>query len=190
MIFFRLALIFCLISGIAWADSAQITKFSGEVYMDGTPLKVGNLVKEGQKIEAKGAKSFVVIQFENGSRIFLRDGEMILEAPKNKQDTVISLTRGILASHFRKNSKGTQTVKTKFASMGIRGTKYYVEQKDESTYLCVCDGAVEIQNEKSKQLVAKNEDATVYLGKSFEKTKAKQMMTDMATAVLEEMEQK
>lgn len=64
--------------------------------------------------------------------------------------------------------------------MGVRGTKFYVEEKADETYLCFCEGSVEIKNAISSQMVNKNEDAHVKENTEFKKTPANDMMIKMA----------
>lgn len=182
-----LVLIFLFVS-LAHAESGFVRKLTGEVLIDGKVVKENDKVLEGQAVEARGSKSVVVIKFESGSQVVLKDGSMKLEVPKVKGDSAITLTKGIFASHFINKGKRGQTVKTGHASMGIRGTKYYIEEKPESSYLCVCEGKVEISDGKKTEMIGMNEDALAAPGKTLEKTKANQMMVDMAQALVKEME--
>ncbi len=172
----------------SYAESGFIRKMMGDVLIDGKMVAVNDKVMEGQTVEAKGPKSIVIIKFDSGSQIVLRDGAMKIEASIKKEDSVISLVKGVFASHYIKKGKATQTVKTAKAVMGIRGTKFYIEEKSDSTYLCVCDGKVEISADNMSEMIGKNEDATVMTGKKLEKAKANQMMVDMALALVKELE--
>lgn len=184
-LFFFLTLI---TSFSAFSETGFVRKLTGEVFADGKKLALNDKVMDGQTIEARGSKSIVILKFESGGQVALKDGLMKLEPSDVKSESLIILTKGIFASHFIKKNNSTQKVKAKHAVMGIRGTKYYIEAKDESTYLCVCDGSVEISDGKKTELIGKNEDATAAPNISLEKTKANPMMIDMALALVKEME--
>lgn len=183
-----LLFIIMLLTSTVSAESGIVRKAMGDIFADGKKLSVNDKVSDGQTIEARGPKSMVVIKLETGGQIALKDGSMKMEASDKKDDSIITLTKGVFASHFINKGKGTQKVKAKYAVMGIRGTKYYVEAKEDSTYLCVCDGKVEINDGKKSELIGKFEDATAAPNKSMEKTKANQMMIDMALAMVKEFE--
>ena len=71
--------------------------------------------------------------------------------------------------------------------MGVRGTKFYIDQSEKETYLCVCEGKVEISNEISKEEVEKNEDAHVSKRNKIEATQANNDMLSMAWDGFKEM---
>ena len=163
----------------ALAAIGTIGKIHGKVLIDGKVAKLDQKIETNSQVEAQDKKSFVVIDFFNGSRILLRNGKVNFKGSEGK-DSVMDLASGEIFSYLREDVGLTQKVKTKNAVMGVRGTKFYVNESDADTYLCVCDGKVEIKNEKSTALVSKNEDVHASKGQAFSKSGANAMMQDMA----------
>ena len=168
-----------LLSFNAFAESALLSKLKGEVKINGVVAKEGQKVQTGEEISALGKTSSVQLTYEDGSRSLLRNGKMKIAGDSSDKETIIELAQGILFASKNKSQKSF-SVKTKSASMGVRGTKFYVEEKADETYLCVCEGSVEIKNAISSQLVNKNEDAHVKENTEFKKTPANDMMMTMA----------
>lgn len=170
---------FLLFLSNSFAIDGSVIKFSGDVRINNIPAKNGMYVSDGDKAEALGKKSFVQIQFTNGSKILLRDGSLILKKMKSKE-TELALLKGIIFSYVKKDSKSKFTIKSNNVSMAVRGTKFYVSSSPEDTYLCVCEGVVEIENEKGKAEVKVREDVHATYNSELKITKANDMMWDMA----------
>ncbi|HXH31456.1 MAG TPA: FecR family protein [Bacteriovoracaceae bacterium] len=176
-IFFLLSLI--ALSMPSHGQIATLEKFFGKVSINSNAANAGQSLNSGDKVVAEGKKSWVQITFKDGSKMMARDGIFILKEPVSKKETMIELIKGVL---FTYKSKGESSlkVKTKNAVMGIRGTKFYVEEKDNETYLCVCEGKVEISNEAGMELVSREEDVHVRPKEKPQKTKASKNMMSMA----------
>ena len=168
------------------AREASLSKINGIVSVNGKTATSGMELHIGDTISARGKGVSAEIVFEDKSRMLLRNGELKIQKPTAPKQTLVQLVHGVLFSSKEKSEKDLK-VQTRFASMGVRGTKFYVEQQTEETYLCVCEGAVEIANGVSSAVVNKNEDARVSMGKRFTKSNANQMMIDMALDGFKEM---
>ncbi len=163
----------------ALAESALLSKLKGEIKINGVMAKENQKVQTGEEISAIGKTSSVQLTYEDGSRSLLRNGTMKIAGNSTDKETILELAQGILFTSKSKSQRSL-SVKTKSSSMGIRGTKFYVEEKADETYLCVCEGSVEIKNAKSSQTVNKNEDAHVKKDEGFTKSPANDMMMTMA----------
>lgn len=181
-----LFLLLTILTHPALAAIGTIGKIHGKVFVDGKEAKLQQKIEPNSQVKAQDKKSFVVINFFNGSRVLLRNGQVSFKGSEGK-DSVMDLASGELFSYLRENAGLSQKVKTKNAVMGVRGTKFYVKESEADTYLCVCDGKVEITNEKSTALVSKNEDVRAVKGVTFSKSAANAMMQDMAWDGFEEM---
>lgn len=181
--------VLCLVLFFTQATLAAIgtvQKIHGQVFINGKEAKIDQTVEAKSLVEAKDKKSFVIISFFNGSRFLLRNGVVNLEGTSGR-DSVIDLVSGEIFSYVREGQGFSQKVKTKKAVMGVRGTKFYVKETPEESYLCVCDGKVEIKNSKSSALVSKNEDVHAKIDTVFQKSPANQMMQEMAWDGFKEM---
>ncbi|MFP5387518.1 MAG: FecR domain-containing protein [Bacteriovoracia bacterium] len=166
--------------------SATLKNIKGTITVNSVRAEEEKKVSPGDIISAIGKKSSVQIFFEDGSRSLLRNGQLILSEEKKQEKTVLSLVKGVLFTHKSK-SPARLDIKTKYASMGVRGTKFYIDQSDKETYLCVCEGKVEISNDKKKEEVDKNEDVHVSERSKIEATQANADMLSMAWDGFKEM---
>lgn len=179
---FIIVLLVGLLSFSLMAKDIKVMKLKGKVSYDGEEIKEGDLLDSGAYLEV-GKKSFAFIKFDNGNQVLLKDGKLKLEnkVRKEKGDkTILSLVRGMIFSYKPKKSKHRLFIKTKTAAMGVRGTKFFVQEDEKETYLCVCTGQVSVNNGLEKILVNKNEDVHIKKKQSLKKTKANKMMMNMA----------
>jgi ferric-dicitrate binding protein FerR (iron transport regulator) len=180
-------LISLLLTSVAFAGDATVVKVFGNVTVMGRPLKKDDILKEDQVLVVNDAKSLAQIRLSDGSRVLFKKGEFKLSQSDAKDNNLISIVRGIMFAEKAKKTNSSLEVRSGQATMGVRGTKFYVEVEKE-TYLCVCDGTVEIKNDKSRELVSKDEDVIVSADQPFKKTKAKDMMIKLANSGFKEMD--
>lgn len=150
---------------------------------------MGDQLEKGTKIVCDGKGSFVQFKSSEGSIFLLRNGEVKL-TKNTKEESLLNLTRGKLFHVLNNNeTKQKVLVKTRHATFGIRGTKYFIDEKDEKSYLCVCEGVVRAtDNRKSNDYDVKaNEDLYVHAGKDVEKRDANKLMIDMGYETFKEM---
>lgn len=163
---------------LSFASTVEVLKVRGEVTGAGAVLKVGSTLKEGDLIEVKGSKSFIQLRFEDGSQLLQKEGRLTLRKIA-KGKTLLSLLKGIIFVFKNPESKSKLNVKTKTASLAVRGTKFYVEETDK-TYLCVCEGTVAARNKFGTIDVTAGEDLYAPTRQSLEKKEANKMMMKMA----------
>lgn len=186
--FLKVFLIFSLLfAGVLEAsDRVLVVRLKGEVTLDGRQLEVGDAIKIGSKVIANGKKSFVQFQFASGSLLMLKDGEMVINKVVAKR-TVVDLVRGTIFSFIKKKDGRKFKIRTKNAALGIRSTKFYVQAVPDDTYLCVCDGTVNIKNKKGSMDIGAEEDIHVSLDGELKKAKANKMMWEMTQEGFKEM---
>lgn len=170
---------FLLLPFGAKAFDASIILMRGEVLVNGKQIEKKVGLNYGDKVEAKGEKSFVQIFFDGGSKLMLKDGSAILQKFK-EHGTTINLIKGTIFSYVNKEAKREFRVKTNHAAMAVRGTKFYVMESDEESYLCVCDGVVRIQNKTGHKDIRKKQDIHATKEGALAITKANQDMWQMA----------
>lgn len=181
-----IALFLFLICSNVFAGDATVIKIRGENISLGKTLQTGDTIKEGQEVELKDKNSLLQIRFTDGSRVLLKQGVYKVEKPVDPEGNFLRMVRGTI---FVDKAKGKApfSVVTKSSVMGVRGTKFFVDQTDE-TYLCVCEGEVEISNAAGKIKVSKNEDVKTSSNKKLEKHKATDDMMNMALSGFKDME--
>jgi len=172
-----------------FAQDVQIVRLGGKVLVNNKLITKSSILKYGEVIKALGAKTFIQIKFQDQSMIMLKDGEMIVEEPKNlkKPNNTVQLLNGMFFAYKKKNSSTDMEVKTKNISMGVRGTKFYVQESDKDTYLCVCEGVVSAQNNKGQVNVSKNQDLHAVSDEKLVTQAASSTMIDMSYQGFAEM---
>jgi hypothetical protein len=104
----------------------------------------------------------VIIRYKDGSRFLFKEGLLIIKSVNEKsKENKLSLIKGLIYSFTVPNSNNKFEVTTKAATMGVRGTKFWLKVDGDESYLCVCDGKVEVSNEKKSVMVNRNQDITV-----------------------------
>ncbi len=172
------------ISAMTWSQEATLVTFKGEVTLNKSKIEEGqkNLpINRGAALEAIGPNSFFIVQYKNGSRFMVKNGRIIVKELK-ADNTEVSLLTGTIFSYINPKAAQKFKVKTKRASFGVRGTKFWLQEDDKESYLCVCEGVVAVRNNHSLMLVNPREDSHIdsSLG-TLQKSAANDMMWKMAT---------
>lgn len=174
-----------LLSFETLAEDAKIVRFKGKVTVNKTRVRSKIKVKEGSVVKAHGSRSFVQLKFKDGSMVLLRDGELRIAKKENtgkKKGTVLGLAKGVLFSfaHGDKEEAEPLRINTSRASFAVRGTKFFLQEDNKYSYLCVCEGTVEAKNNQGRVLVSRGEDIHVRTGKKLVKHKAPDVMWKIA----------
>lgn len=126
---------------------AKIDFLRGEVLVNGKIVGVPTILNEGDTIEArskmkpKKTGSFVRITFKNGDKVGLSKAKMVIEKFNKKQST-ISLLKGKFFNYAKPGLERKLEVKSRNVALGVRGTKYMIDEKESESYVCVCEGEV------------------------------------------------
>ncbi|MFT6604807.1 MAG: ferric-dicitrate binding protein FerR (iron transport regulator), partial [Bacteriovoracaceae bacterium] len=119
----------------------------GEVLVNGKVSGIPRVLNEGDIIEArplmkpKKTGSFVRITFKNGDKIGLSKAKMVIEK-FNKSQSSFSLLKGKFFNYAKPGLERKITVKSRNVSLGVRGTKYMIDEQEDESYVCVCEGEV------------------------------------------------
>ena len=160
----------------------KVIKLRGEVTYNNKKLSVGDVIEQGAEVNSSSKGSFVQFQSSDGSVFLLKSGIVKLDRNKNTQDSYLTLIKGKLFHALdKKQTKENVKIKTKQAVFGIRGTKYFIEVKEDKSYLCVCEGIVRAKDIRTLENfdIKANEDLYLYTSKDPEKKKANKMMMEM-----------
>ena len=136
-------------------EGQSIYRIFGDVTVNGNAASLQTKISANDTVRT-GKDSEIVFVVGGNSMILNADSHVVLKSAE-KQSFVISALRllsGKLLSVSR--SKGTY-VSTPTATIGIRGTGYYVEAEPELTYFCTCYGLTDVESSQdatSKDTVA------------------------------------
>ena len=126
-----------------------------------TPVAPGDTVQTG-----KGSEIIFVV---NSNSMILRAGSKLTIETEKKADTslVISGLRLLTGALLSVSRNTPMRVRTPNATVGIRGTGFYMEAEPDQTYFCTCYGVTEIASnadpESKETIMAKQHDRPVYI---------------------------
>ncbi len=131
--------------------AATIGALKGKATVNKKPAKSGQALSAGDVIATK--KGELDIHMNDGSRVRLGPGAR-LEIGKisDEEGVSVSLALGKLYSWI---TPGTPyEVVTGNAVAGVRGTKFFIEEKKRKSYFCVCEGTIGVKGPKDDDEVA------------------------------------
>ncbi len=154
-----------LISTTSARDIGKVIFVKGKV--TNTVGKIKRLVKKNFIIQDKSTfetfkKALVVISLSDGSKIKLNElSKLAISVPKDKNSpTKTGLYKGSSFFQVIKNKmikKDKFIVKTRQASLGVRGTQFFVSYgkkvKSKDSWMCVNKGLVSVKPKSSKKEV-------------------------------------
>ena len=108
------------------------------------------------------------IVFVSGQQSYIQRGDsrVVMEAPKESVfASGLRLVTGALLSVFPRGTP--MQLKTKTATVGIRGTGVYLEADPEQTYFCTCYGVADVSANDDPQskdtVIAQHHDRPLYI---------------------------
>ncbi len=171
---------------ISLTSSAQslikVLKVNGDVKFEDAKLKTGDSIsKSGFFVVGEDAKSSVDLLYPEGHKIRLKSGARLSISGENqKAAKILTLFKGKAFLHFQKTPDVPEfQIKTKTAVAGVRGTKFLLEDREGATYLCVCEGLVELSKPDAKNEIRKvsaGQDLWSWAGKALGQPKDSALM--------------
>jgi hypothetical protein len=144
----------------------SIYRFEGDVKVNDKPASMSTIIKPNDKIET-GPKSELVFVVGGNSMIMRENSHLKMEGKEEQTSYLIQglrLLTGKLLSVSR--SHGTQ-IRTATATIGIRGTGYYIEADPEQTYFCTCYGLTDVESNddptSTDTVASKHHDKPLYI---------------------------
>ena len=169
---------------------AHISKISGTALINHKKVEVGAEVSEGNEVRVGHLKDYLEITYQNGHVVRLTGGTMKVHEFTPKK-SVLEVVKGTLFSLIHKLTPDEKfIVKTKRASFAVRGTKFFIQEKKDESYLCVCEGTVVATNNANPKLevdVKKDQDLFVSDKKSFKVTLSSKAMRQMGNEVFDSL---
>lgn len=155
--------LFILFFSVSLFAEIKILKMNGSVFINNEPYQATMKLKETDIIEARGKKSFAQVKIYGHSVILLRNGKMKLSKVSEKKKNRVELVSGKIFHYLKPKREASFEIKTRQATMGVRGTKYMLEQAKDSIYLCVCEGMVSVYDYLTKKLQFTNKDQDIHV---------------------------
>ena len=145
----------------------SIYRISGEATVNDQKATLSTIVSPGDTVQtAKGSEIIFVV---NSNSMILRGGSKLTIETEKKADTslIISGLRLLTGALLSVSRNTPMRVRTPNATVGIRGTGFYMESEPDRTYFCTCYGITEIASnadpESKETIMAKQHDRPVYI---------------------------
>ncbi len=125
---------------------AGINTLQGTATVNGKPARVGTPVKPGDRVTT-GPNSFAVVVVGRDAYLLRDNSTVVLEASKTKPDVldrVLILTGKVLSVLEKRAPDQRVQFRSPNATIGIRGTGFYMEIHEGRTYFCLCYGEAAI----------------------------------------------
>jgi hypothetical protein len=146
----------------------SIYRISGQATVNGLEATPETRINPGDTVQT--AKNSEIIFVVNGSHsmILRGDSHLVIESAKDESGSLLINGLRLLTGRLLSVSRNTSMrVITATATIGIRGTGFYVESDPELTYFCTCYGITDIAanaDQESKITVeSKHHDRPLYI---------------------------
>jgi hypothetical protein len=125
---------------------------SGSASVNGSNAKVGTIVRAGDRV-ATGKDSTAVVIVGRDAYLLRDNTTLTFEESKEKAGVVaqVLISAGRALAVFQKRGSDQIKVRTKSATIGIRGTGMYLEEHATRTYFCLCYGEAAIDGVGMKE---------------------------------------
>lgn len=156
----------------------SVFRLTGSASVNDIAITEKTLIRPGDRVKT-GKNSELVFAVGTQAMILRDEAELVIEGPADDLTSMIiaglSLITGKLLSVSR---DAPMEVRTVTATIGVRGTGWYIEADPQQTYFCTCYGTTDINaNKDGEQLTvaATRHDQPVYIlgdnasGKSIRK---------------------
>lgn len=166
-----LASVFIFATALAASPIAHVVEVGGQAYAIATDqtkrvLKVGDAISEGEKITTSDSSSVKLVLNGGGALLIKANSEIDLNGttpdPKFSASYDVKLVQGSLLSLIKGGAKKPPVqfkVRTKSATMGVRGTSFFVQDlggptdKTHPVFFCPCMGKIHVESINGNEAV-------------------------------------
>ena len=150
-------------------EGQSIYGLSGQVTVNDQPATLATRIKSGDTVQT-AQNSEIVFVVNTHSMILESESKLIIEKPEGAAESAIIGGLRMLTGKLLSVSRNSpMKVTSSTATIGIRGTGFYIEADPERTYFCTCYGATEVQaidDPQSRESIATtHHDRPVYIVK-------------------------
>jgi len=145
----------------------SIYGLSGQVTVNDQPADLATKIKPGDTVQT-AQNSEIVFVVNTHSMILRSESKLVIEPPEGVTESLIIGGLRMLSGKLLSVSRNSpMKVVSATATIGIRGTGFYIESDPERTYFCTCYGATEVQAtadpSSRESIAAKHHDRPVYI---------------------------
>ncbi len=149
------------------ADGKSIYRLSGKVTVNGKDATLNTFINPTDSIQT-GANSEIVFVVGGNAMILRSDSRLDLSGEKKENGSMLVSAMRLLSGKILSVSRNQPTtLKTPTATIGIRGTGWYMEADPELTYFCTCYGVTDIASSSDpssrETVAATHHDKPLYI---------------------------
>ena len=139
----------------------------GDVRINGAPATLQSMVRPGDTVTT-GERSECVFTVGTQAMILREKSSVTVQAQEAAPESLAVRALQVLSGALLSVSRGNQmALRTTTASIGIRGTGFYVEVEPSQTYFCTCYGVTDVAASADpgsrETIAAKHHDRPVYI---------------------------
>ncbi len=148
----------------------SIYGLSGQVTVNDSAATLSTRIRPGDTVET-GKNSEIIFVVNTHSMVLRGDSKLLIEPPPDAGagSAIIAGLRMLTGKLLSVSRNSPMRVSTSTATVGIRGTGFYVEADPELSYFCTCYGATEVASNTDAQsrevIAASHHDRPVYIAK-------------------------
>ncbi len=148
-------------------EGQSIYGLSGQVMVNDREASLSTRINPGDTVQT-GQNSEIVFVVNSNSMILRGDSKLLIEPPDNSSGSLIIGGLRMLSGKLLSVSRNSaMKVTSATATIGIRGTGFYLEADPERTYFCTCYGATEVEANADptsrENITAVHHDRPVYI---------------------------
>ncbi len=144
----------------------SIYRMSGDVKVNGQPAHMKTLIRPNDTVET-GKDSELVFVVGGNSMIVRENSHLKMQGKEEKASFFIQGLRLLTGKLLSVSRSQATRIQTSTATIGIRGTGYYIESDPEQTYFCTCYGMTDVEssNDPSSRdsITATHHDKPLYI---------------------------
>jgi hypothetical protein len=144
----------------------SIYRISGSATVNDQPASLGTKVAPGDTVKT-GKDSELVFVVNTQAMIVRANSNVVIEAEKKQDSVVVSGLRMLTGALLSVSRNQPMRVRTPTATVGIRGTGFYIEAEEDKSYFCTCYGTTEAASNADpnikENITATKHDRPVYI---------------------------
>jgi hypothetical protein len=150
-------------------DTQSFYKISGDVRVNGEPATLQTRVQSGDRVET-GPNSEAIFIVGTQSMILRANAHLEIQSPDDKVKSFLVGGLRVLQGALLSVSRDSRMqIVTPTATVGIRGTGFYIDANPDQTYFCTCYGITDIaannDSESKDSVTATHHDRPLYIVK-------------------------
>jgi len=146
----------------------SIYGLSGQVTVNDSAASLSTQIRPGDTVQT-GQNSEIVFVVNTHSMILRGDSKLLIEPPEGSSgdSLIIAGLRMISGKLLSVSRNSPMKLTSSTATIGIRGTGFYIESEPDRTYFCTCYGATEVEAtadpSSRESITARHHDRPVYI---------------------------